>query len=1089
MFQLRTGRFSVPHRCAVLLLAFGLVACSEDENGGSTTGISGGDQVEISATPSAVNFPVVLEGQVLDLDVTLRHVGKSGTLTLRNLRLEVNSDELSLVDASPVDLEPGMSATYTIRYAPVDGDQDGGVLLVDTNVLGLGDEPYEVQILTTAQVGSLLALPNPLDFGTVVAGTTETQSITFLNNGFDDVEVFGVQLALESSMDFAISNVPEFPLTAGAGDSFEVSVSYTPSGGGLDEGWVDLLLVSEGVEDSLRVQIDGAEVGPNLSVFPAIVDFGWRSVDIAHQLPLFLNNEGNESLEFSLITLSPESDSTLSLVNAPTGGASVQAGQGYPAPDAGLGEEASGLMVQFTPTSDMVQTTGPLGQILIESNDSADGGVKTVFVYGRPEVPFLQVNPSDLVDFAYVAQGYEAKRKVSLYNAGSSPVTVTSVSITNNAAGEFSLKNDESWGPTSTQPSPGLIEIGEHREIEVAFVNNGADNGTEWGELTIESNDGQSPTWNLDMKAQRAGSPECHVSLLPDQLDFGIVPRGFSKTMTMSLVVDGSGPCSFNSLFVNNCESWGGFFDTGCSDPSQVIQLNGDSDYYDAVAQIPAIQGFLQPGDVFPIDVTFTPPDTAPLFGDETTDYGGLLGVRVFDDNDGSDEYQIFPESQVGGFGDGFAANLHAKSGMAELSVFPQEIDFGLVTIGCYSQTFTIHAYNVGTAPLDLTAWELVGVQDGCGPEFKIKSFPGVPKTLAPAEGVEFEVVYVPQDPGPDTCSLALTTNDADTPSAVVPIKGGGTFEDHHIDEFIQSSGQDVDVLFVVDDSGSMGEEQSNLSNNFQTFIGSAATWNNDYHVGVTTTDLDAAGGALVGDPRYVTNANWQTFSNNVQVGTSGSGTEKGLAAAQMALSLPNTSDTGIACASNAECEPEQCVDGICGGPNRGFLRKDASLEVVFVSDEEDQSPADLAFYTNFFKNMKGFFNDNLFHAHAIVGPSGGCSSGDGDAVAGHRYMDLANATGGNIISICDPNWAQGLASIGEIAFGLKVQFFLSRVADPPTITVTVAGAPCASSSGGASNWAYDPGSNSVVFEENGGCMPTPGQEIVIEYDTLCFLE
>ena len=106
-----------------------------------------------------------------------------------------------------------------------------------------------------------------------------------------------------------------------------------------------------------------------------------------------------------------------------------------------------------------------------------------------------------------------------------------------------------------------------------------------------------------------------------------------------------------------------------------------------------------------------------------------------------------------------------------------------------------------------------------------------------------------------------------------------------------------------------------------------------------------------------------------------------------------------------------------------------------------------------------------------------------------HQTHRDAFCRSGNIISICDPNWAQGLASIGEIAFGLKVQFFLSRVADPPTITVTVAGVPCQGTSGGALNWAYDPGSNAVVFEENGGCMPTPGQEIVIEYDTLCFLE
>ena len=44
----------------------------------------------------------------------------------------------------------------------------------------------------------------------------------------------------------------------------------------------------------------------------------------------------------------------------------------------------------------------------------------------------------------------------------------------------------------------------------------------------------------------------------------------------------------------------------------------------------------------------------------------------------------------------------------------------------------------------------------------------------------------------------------------------------------------------------------------------------------------------------------------------------------------------------------------VCGGYNMGFLRKDATLEIVFVSDEEDQSPADLSFYINFFKNIKG---------------------------------------------------------------------------------------------------------------------------------------
>jgi hypothetical protein len=324
----------------------------------------------------------------------------------------------------------------------------------------------------------------------------------------------------------------------------------------------------------------------------------------------------------------------------------------------------------------------------------------------------------------------------------------------------------------------------------------------------------------------------------------------------------------------------------------------------------------------------------------------------------------------------------------------------------------------------------------------------------------------------------------------VVPLNGGGTLETEQIDEWIQTSGQDVDVLFVVDNSGSMGEEQSNLASNFQTFINAASTWNNDYHVGVVTTDFEGDGGLLQGDPRYVISANWPKFASNVKVGTMGSGTEQGLAAAQVALSLPLVADSTKVCNNDADCTaPEGCFDGFCGGHNRGFLRKEAALEIVFVSDEDDQSSADLNFYENFFTNIKGFFNASMMHAHAIVGPQGGCSSASGDATAGHRYIDLANATGGNVISICEANFAQGLASIGEIAFGLKVQFFLSRVAVPASIEVKVNGVPCAASSGATTNWTYDQPSNAIVFSENGGCMPQPGQNIWVHYDTVCFTE
>ena len=180
---------------------------------------------------------------------------------------------------------------------------------------------------------------------------------------------------------------------------------------------------------------------------------------------------------------------------------------------------------------------------------------------------------------------------------------------------------------------------------------------------------------------------------------------------------------------------------------------------------------------------------------------------------------------------------------------------------------------------------------------------------------------------------------------------------------------------------------------NFEQFVNEAQTWNNDYHLGVTTMDLDADGGRLVGSPRFVeptTPDAVNMFKNNVQVGTNGSGTEQGLAAAQVAVTLPYAADSTKPCVTAADCvevgegeEPpadtiEGCYDGFCGGPNRGFLRKEASLELVFLSDEEDQSAPELDFYKDLFYDLKG----NLLHVHAIVGPQGGCSSSNGDAVA-----------------------------------------------------------------------------------------------------------
>jgi hypothetical protein len=136
-----------------------------------------------------------------------------------------------------------------------------------------------------------------------------------------------------------------------------------------------------------------------------------------------------------------------------------------------------------------------------------------------------------------------------------------------------------------------------------------------------------------------------------------------------------------------------------------------------------------------------------------------------------------------------------------------------------------------------------------------------------------------------------------------------------------------TDILFVVDDSGSMAPHQTNLANNLATFINRLKTSPvvNDFQIGVTTTSVADFNGNLTGEqgcfvgpilvgssPTLVAD-----FQGQVAVGTGGSGKEQPLRAMRQALAGPR---------------PGSCTN------NSGFLRPGAKLAVVILTDEDDNS-------------------------------------------------------------------------------------------------------------------------------------------------------
>lgn len=257
-----------------------------------------------------------------------------------------------------------------------------------------------------------------------------------------------------------------------------------------------------------------------------------------------------------------------------------------------------------------------------------------------------------------------------------------------------------------------------------------------------------------------------------------------------------------------------------------------------------------------------------------------------------------------------------------------------------------------------------------------------------------------------------------------------------------------MDIMFVVDDSGSMAEEQGNLGQNFPMFADVLLNYVNpdgdhiDFRVAVTTTGKTVTttintnlGMGFPPQSQTLTetgdngefrkNCNvarnyleptdpnlGDTLGCRANVGTSGPGTEMPLIATKLALD-------------------ERIMDG----KNAGFIREDALLGVVMLTDEDDSStlqdnititidlsnpgstttttdfnPTELVQFLDTFKGQRSRW------ATGVIAGETACSSSFGDAAEATRLKEFVNLSGtqGVFSSICAGNLTTGLTQVIE---------------------------------------------------------------------------
>lgn len=285
-----------------------------------------------------------------------------------------------------------------------------------------------------------------------------------------------------------------------------------------------------------------------------------------------------------------------------------------------------------------------------------------------------------------------------------------------------------------------------------------------------------------------------------------------------------------------------------------------------------------------------------------------------------------------------------------------------------------------------------------------------------------------------------------------------------------------LDVLFVIDDSGSMAQHQANLLANVDALVNASLRSGVDLHVGVvtTTTDLVSVGsvpGRLVASPNRFADSSTPTFKSDLKsnlkaaMTVNGSGIETPFDAVVMALSEP-----------------------LLSGENKDFKRTDAALAIVILTDADDQSKVDAKTFIDFLRKMQSAASVSVYGAYvpSKLGQDPGpkCSR-DNATVMPVKIEEVLSAFGTMDLSVnlCDADFASKFSKIGDgmAVIGLR-QVQLSLVPDLSTMKLQY-GANTLPAGDMKRGWTYDVDQNALILGDRINWSAEPaGTKLLIDY-------
>jgi hypothetical protein len=915
--------------------------------------------------------------------------------------------------------------------------------------------------------------PASIAFGSVPVGAVNVRSLVVLNVGnaawvpLSPPAVEGVGFAWRSGCDVAV----------GPGGTCTLEVAFAPADVGEATGRVRISTTTG--EPVISESTLSATATPATIAFtPAALDFGDVLAGDVRTASVTVENTGGERIT---TTASVVGDGAFFVGSAGTRTVPLVLGSG----------DRATLTVAFRPTQ-----AGPASAQLV-AEVCGPGCGPGLALSGVVSAPRIEASPRQ-IDFGAVDIGDVATTTVHVSNAGTGLLNVTEAALGSGVGDELSMQ--------ASVALPVLLAAGEGFDVDVTFVplQGRAAVATQ---LNLASSDTRSPFVFIPISGSVDGPG---LQVVPGAVHFGRLVDGGTRDSTVVVRSIGSAPVDVERLqttdaafsvvgapalphtlapgealqFVVRATATSAASANGGAEAQLVVEGSGVADVVANLALLAGTHGcapvalvpHAQLGSV-QVGAGTTGSVAIQNIGDAPCELESLVEGSAGFAFDAQFtalpiDLQLLAPGGVGEVAFGFNAvregvpsamvalrfvdveaplfvSASASVVRTSLTVAPAALAFGPRPAACGDEVKTAALINDGGTDVTVTS---IAVAD---PLFSVASA-ALPLSIRPgATSLLTVTAHAGQAPlGTHTAVAQIVTSsgiavaldlELEVTTTAAPIE-----ERFTATETVRA----VDILFVVDNSGSMQDDQEQLADNFTAFFADAlASGTQDFRVGVTTTDvlsLDGALGSLVGAFPVLTPSTFslaEQFSANVLVGTFGSGIELGLEAMRMAL------------------DPSR---------NVGFVRSNAALSVVFVTDEEDNGgdpllvpPALMRTPAEYGAILRSLKAGNLANTPILV--SGVLSPGS------LRYEALVNEFNGSTIDINAPDWGPQLAAFGIDTFSLARTFVLSTTTDETSITVTIDGTTTTA-------WTWDAARNAVVLDDDA---PT-GSDVVITYAGTC---